>query len=95
MEECSFDKLVQLLGKKLSLGARLKVFDHLDKCEICRDTVYHIARDRDEAAGILSVRRKKTGSRQALAERRGFELVQGSTTPSHSLARNPVTGTHG
>jgi hypothetical protein len=41
--------LVMLLDKKLSLDKKLEVLDHLDSCKICRDAVYQISRDRDEA----------------------------------------------
>jgi anti-sigma factor RsiW len=49
MDECSFKKLVQLLDKQLSLDEKLEVLGHLDTCKICRDAVYQISRDRDEA----------------------------------------------
>jgi len=49
---CSFGRLLQFLNKQLDLDAQLEVYDHLDRCDICRDTVYQLARDRD---GVLSV----------------------------------------
>ena len=49
MNACSFKKLVQLLDKQLKLDEKLEVLDHLDTCAICRDAVYQISRDRDEA----------------------------------------------
>jgi len=49
MEGCSFKKLVQLLDKQLDLDEKLDVLNHLDTCKICRDAVYQISRDRDEA----------------------------------------------
>ena len=48
MNSCSFDKLLQLMDKKLDLDGQLEVLDHLDRCEVCRETVYLIRRDRDE-----------------------------------------------
>jgi predicted anti-sigma-YlaC factor YlaD len=48
MSACSFQKLVQLLDKKLSLDEKLEVLDHLNSCQICRDAVYQISRDRDD-----------------------------------------------
>ncbi len=54
MDACSFKKLVQLLDKQLPLDEKLEVLSHLDSCKICRDAVYQISRDRDEA---LFVRR--------------------------------------
>ena len=49
MNACSFKKLVQLLDKQLSLDEKLEVLSHLDDCAICRDAIYQISRDRDEA----------------------------------------------
>jgi hypothetical protein len=49
MNACSFKKLVQLLDKQLNLDEKLEVLSHLDTCAICRDAVYQISRDRDEA----------------------------------------------
>jgi hypothetical protein len=49
MSACSFQKLVQLLDKKLDLDKKLEVLDHLHSCKICRDAVYQISRDRDDS----------------------------------------------
>ncbi|MBN2242269.1 MAG: zf-HC2 domain-containing protein [Acidobacteria bacterium] len=49
MSACSFHKLVQLLDKQLGLDEKLEVLTHLETCSICRDTVYQLSRDRDEA----------------------------------------------
>ncbi|HYK90067.1 MAG TPA: hypothetical protein VE398_14935 [Acidobacteriota bacterium] len=47
MRNCSFEKLVQLLDKQLDLNGKLELFDHLDRCDNCREAVYQISRDRD------------------------------------------------
>ncbi len=52
MGACSFKKLVLLLDKKLDLDEKLEVLGHLQSCTICRDAVYQISRDRDEALFI-------------------------------------------
>ena len=49
MNACSFKKLVQLLDKQLNLDEKLEVLEHLGSCTICRDAIYQISRDRDEA----------------------------------------------
>jgi anti-sigma factor RsiW len=49
MSACSFKKLVQLLDKQLDLNEKLEVLTHLESCNICREAVYQISRDRDEA----------------------------------------------
>ncbi len=48
MSFCNFKKLVQFLDKELDLDEKLEVLDHLESCEICRDSIYQIAHDRDE-----------------------------------------------
>jgi predicted anti-sigma-YlaC factor YlaD len=52
MSACSFQKLVLLLDKKLGLDDKLEVLEHLESCKICRDAVYQISHDRDEALFI-------------------------------------------
>jgi len=52
MGACSFKKLVLLLDKKLDLDGKLEVLGHLQSCTICRDAIYQISRDRDEALFI-------------------------------------------
>lgn len=52
MSACSFKKLVLLLDKKLGLDEKLEVLGHLQSCTICRDAIYQISRDRDEALFI-------------------------------------------
>ena len=47
MKTCNFEKLIRFLDKQLDLDEKLEVLDHLDHCEICRDAVFHISRDRD------------------------------------------------
>ncbi len=46
---CSLRMLVRLLDRELSLNQKLEVFDHLDRCETCRDAIYRLSRDRDRA----------------------------------------------
>jgi hypothetical protein len=47
MSTCSFERLVELLDKQLSLDNKLEVLIHLKCCDICRDAIYQIVRDRD------------------------------------------------
>jgi hypothetical protein len=47
MTQCSFEKLIKLLDKELDLDGELDILDHLDRCENCREAVFHISRDRD------------------------------------------------
>lgn len=52
MRTCSFDLLFQFVNKQLDLEGRLEVHDHLDRCDICRDAILQLSRDRDEALFI-------------------------------------------
>ena len=47
MNGCSLEKLVLLLDRKLDLDTRLGVYDHLDRCFLCKETVYRLAKSRD------------------------------------------------
>ena len=49
MAQCNFDRLVQYLDKQLSIDQQLELFDHLDRCEVCREAIYQLSRDRDAA----------------------------------------------
>jgi len=52
MSACSFTKLLELLDDQLDVDEKLEVLAHLDSCKICRDAVYQISRDRDDALFI-------------------------------------------
>jgi hypothetical protein len=54
MNTCSFKKLVEYLDRQLGMDDKLEVLTHLETCQICRDAIYQISKDRDEA---LFVRR--------------------------------------
>ena len=49
MGRCDFEKLIRYLDKELSLDEQLELFDHLDRCEVCREAIYLLSRDRDAA----------------------------------------------
>jgi hypothetical protein len=48
MTVCSFG-LLQFVNKQLHLDGQLEVYDHLDRCDICREVVCQLSRDRAEA----------------------------------------------
>ena len=50
---CDFDRLVLFLDKQLDLDGQLEVFDHIDRCETCRDAIYDISVDRDASLFVL------------------------------------------
>ena len=64
MSECSFNRLLQLINKKLDLNGQLEVHEHLDRCSICREAVYQLSRERDEASFIYRARRVKPSIRR-------------------------------
>ena len=45
MSACSFDRLLQFVNRQLDLDGQLEVYEHLDRCDICRDAVYQLSRD--------------------------------------------------
>ena len=46
MNGCDFGQLIKLMDKELGLDEQLGVLAHLDECEICREAVYLVRRDR-------------------------------------------------
>ena len=53
MNQCDFDKLVRYLDKQLDIDQQLELFDHLDRCEVCREAIFLLSRDRDAAYFVL------------------------------------------
>jgi hypothetical protein len=47
MSACNFEYLLQFVNRQLDLDKQLEVYDHLDRCDICREAVYQISRDLD------------------------------------------------
>jgi predicted anti-sigma-YlaC factor YlaD len=45
MNACNFEYLLKLLKRQLDLDEQIEVYNHLDRCEICRDAVYQLSRD--------------------------------------------------
>jgi len=64
MCDCSFDRLLQLTNKQLDLDGQLEVFDHLDRCDTCRDAIYQITHDLDKALFIYRAYRVKPSVRR-------------------------------
>jgi hypothetical protein len=64
MSACSFNRLLQFANKQLDLDGQLEVYDHLDRCGICRDAVCQISRDRDEAFFIYRAYRERPSVRR-------------------------------
>lgn len=64
MSACSFDRLLLFVNKRLDPDGQLAVHDHLDRCEICRDAVYQLSRDR---ASVSRLSRAPCGSRHCAA----------------------------
>ena len=59
MSACSFHRLLQFVNKQLDLDGQLEVYYHLDQCNICRDAVCQLSRDRDEAFSSHRAQRVK------------------------------------
>jgi hypothetical protein len=47
MSACNFEYLLQLINQQLDLDKQIEVYDHLDRCNICREAVYQLSRDLD------------------------------------------------
>lgn len=47
--DCDFGALKLLLNKdpQLSINKQLKIFDHLETCQICQSEIYKLAKKRD------------------------------------------------
>jgi hypothetical protein len=45
MSACNFEFLLQLINKQLDLDKQIEVYDHLERCDICRDAAHQISCD--------------------------------------------------
>jgi hypothetical protein len=45
MSACNFEYLLQFVNNQLDPDKQLEVYDHLDRCDICRDAVCQISCD--------------------------------------------------
>lgn len=52
MSACNFEHLLRFVNNQLDLDRQLEVYDHLDRCDICRDAVHQLSRDMDAAVLI-------------------------------------------
>jgi len=52
MGACSFGRLLQFINERLDLDGQLEVYDHLDRCAICRDAVCQLLSEREGASNI-------------------------------------------
>ena len=49
MSACNFNQLLRFANKQLDVDGQLEIYGHLDRCDICRDAIYQLSRDRDDA----------------------------------------------
>ena len=47
MNACNFEDLLRLfdMNMKLRLEMQLEIFDHLSRCDICRDAVFQLSQE--------------------------------------------------
>jgi hypothetical protein len=64
MSICSFDRLLQFRNKNLDLDGQLEIYGHLDRCNICRDAIYQLSRDQNEAFYVHRAYRTKPSLRR-------------------------------
>jgi hypothetical protein len=62
MSACNFEYLLRFVNDQLDLDGQLEVYDHLDRCNICREAVYQLSRDLD---GVPSTYRAHSAKHHA------------------------------
>ena len=84
MSACNFEYLLQFVNNQLDLDKQLEVYNHLDRCNICRDAVNQISRDLDKVLLIYCAHCAKhyAARRQMEAVRAGRAQVR-----ANALAR--------
>jgi hypothetical protein len=64
MSTCSFDRLLRFYNKNVDLDEQLEIYGHLDRCSICRDAIYQLSRDGNEAFYVDRAYRAKPSGRR-------------------------------
>jgi hypothetical protein len=59
MSACNFEYLLQLVNKQLDMDKQFEVYDHLSRCDICREAVYQLSSDLDIVSLIYYAHRVK------------------------------------
>ena len=76
MSACNFEHLLQFVNNKLDPNKQLEVYDHLDRCDICRDAVCQISSDLNRALFIYCAHCAKHYAPQSQMQTAGSGRVQ-------------------
>jgi len=90
MSTCSFECLLQFVDDQLDPGKQLEVYDHLDRCDICRDAVCEISRDLHRALFIYCAHCAKHGAhrRQTETARSGRAQLSANALAHSAMRRS-------
>jgi hypothetical protein len=85
--KCNFEKLIWYLERRMGTDGELEVLEHLEKCEICFDTICELVRERAAFRAVHACRdveiagMKRAGTRKPDAgDVESFDLE--TTSPS-------------
>jgi hypothetical protein len=84
MSACNFEQLLQFVNNQLDPDKQLEVYDHLDRCDICRDAVCQISSDLNRALFIYCAHCARHYASRRQAEPAQFGRARVS---SNALAR--------
>ena len=90
MSECNFEHLLQLVSNQLGPDKQLEVYDHLNRCDICRDAVSQISRDLNRALFIYCTQCAKhyVPRRQTENARSGRALISANALARPAMRRS-------
>ena len=90
MSACNFEYLVQFVDSQLDPDKQLELYDHLDRCDICRDAVCQISYDLNRALFIYCSHCAKHGDPRSLKEtaRSGRAQVSASALARPAVRRS-------
>ena len=91
MSACNFEFLLQFVNRQLDLDKQLEVYNHLDRCDICREAVGQISRDLDGSSLNYCAHCGKPYSERQHIEAAEFKFVQMSANlPIRVAARRSI-----
>lgn len=90
MSACNFENLVQFVDDQLDSDKQLELYDHLDRCDICRDAVCQVSRDLNRALFIYCSHCAKHGDSRRLREtvRPGRALANANALARPAMRRS-------
>ena len=88
---CDFEKLIEYLERRMGTDGELEVMEHLEKCEVCFDTICELVRERAAFRALHSCGEMQIAAMKRAGMRKVDSGKAGSFDPdaTSALGRRP------